>query len=283
MTPTLPADIKLDTNSFQAIADLAYRESGITLVSEKSSMIQSRLRHRLRELGLQSFAEYCALVQSVIGEGERRHLISALTTNVSHFFRENHHFELLKDHFQKALPDLHAGGMFRIWSAGCSNGQEAVSAAITLLEVAPDAQRFNIRILGTDIDHKVVNFARAGRYPAKLMAGVPPDLCKKYFTVSGTPTGEETYQACRSVQDMIRFNELNLLHKWPMSRRFDIIFCRNVLIYFDLKTQQKIWPGFQRTLAPEGKLFLGHSERIPDPGHFGFESIGPTTYRHLQP
>lgn len=273
-------DFKLDPASFQAIAAFAYRESGLTLVAEKSSMIQSRLRHRLRALGLPDFAAYCDLVQSDQGASERQHLISALTTNVSHFFRENHHYDMLGDLFRARLPQIRKGAPFRIWSAGCSNGQEAVSAAMSLLEVAPDAHALNVRILGTDIDRNVVQFARVGCYDERLIAGVPNPLAQKYFNRRLDQTAGPVFETCAEVQAMLTFNELNLLAPWPMRRNFDVIFCRNVVIYFDLPTQQKIWPGFKKILAPDGVLFLGHSERIAEPGSYGFEGAGPTAYRH---
>ena len=137
-------DLTLDPKSFRTIADLAYRESGLTLVEEKASMIQSRLRPRLRILGLRDFAQYSAFVGSDAGTDERKQLISALTTNVTHFFRENHHFKTLEKVFDARLPELRAGKRMRIWSEGCSNGQEAYSAAMTLLERCPKAAEYDL-------------------------------------------------------------------------------------------------------------------------------------------
>ncbi|MEP5729681.1 MAG: protein-glutamate O-methyltransferase CheR [Sulfitobacter sp.] len=274
---------ELDPESFRAIADLAYRESGLTLVKEKSSMICSRLRHRLRDLDLPDFKTYCAFLQTKDGLDERRHLISALTTNVSHFFREDHHFDTLRETLQKRLPDLRAGGEMRIWSAGCSNGQEALTMAMTILELAPDAGNLNLRILGTDIDPEVVEFARAAVYPDRLMRGVPDDLIRKYFVRQESASSEPEFKAVDALRKMIRFNELNLLREWPMTRSFDVIFCRNVVIYFDLETQMKLWPRMKNVMTKDGVLFLGHSERIADPHKFGFDCTGPTTYRPRAP
>lgn len=272
----------LDPASFQMIADLAYRESGLTLVPEKSSMVQSRLRHRLRDLGLSDFSSYCALVQSEEGRSERSHLISALTTNVSHFFRENHHFELLSEELDRLVPKLRAGGSLRIWSAGCSNGQEALSAAMTLFEHTAQINEFDVRILATDIDPQVVRFARRGIYPERLMGGVSDALKAKYFRKAGS--GEEAeYEASEALRNLIRYNELNLLGPWPMSKTFDIIFCRNVVIYFDVTTQEKLWGRFRNALDPGGAMFLGHSERVVDPPKFGFVCTGPNTYRPQVP
>ncbi|MGC1496005.1 MAG: protein-glutamate O-methyltransferase CheR [Sulfitobacter sp.] len=271
----------LDKNSFQAIADLAYRESGLTLVDEKITMIQSRLRHRLRALEISNFTDYCDFVVSENGCDERKQLISALTTNVSHFFRENHHFDALIDHVMTKLPALKRGDRLRIWSAGCSNGQEALSVAIKLYEAIPNISKLNVRILATDIDPEVVHFARAGCYSERLMTGVPLDLRAKYFSQKQSKIGEKTYTAQSNVHSLVQFNELNLLGSWPMRGEFDAIFCRNVVIYFDLKTQTALWPRFRQKLKPDGVFFLGHSERIADPSNFGFRCSKPTTYTTL--
>lgn len=275
-----PADTTLDPKSFRAIADLAYRESGLTLVVEKTSMIQSRLRPRLRALGLGDFAQYSEYVRSDLGRDERKQLISALTTNVSHFFRERHHFDRLAQLFDARLDALRRGARMRIWSAGCSNGQEAYSAAMTLLARCPEAARFDLRILATDIDPKVVQFARAGVYPERLMDGVPADLRKRYFTPR-TVDGETHFAIREAAQKMVYFNELNLLSDWPMRCRFDVILCRNVVIYFDPATQARLWPRFHAALQPDGVLFVGHSERIALPESMGFHNDGPTCYRPI--
>ncbi len=272
-------EMELDEASFQRIADLAYRESGLQLVAEKTSMIQSRLRHRLRSLSLANFNEYCDLVCSESGQSERRHMISALTTNVSHFFREKHHFDVLSDHLvATSLARLRSGGRLRIWSAGCSNGQEACSIAMTLIEKIPQITEYDVRILATDIDPKVVEFATAGVYPERLTNGVPTALLTKYFTKE-TEASEHQFRTKPVIRDMIAFKELNLLSDWPMKQQMDVIFCRNVVIYFDVRTQEHLWPRFRKSLAADGLLFLGHSERISNPELSGFVTDGPTTYR----
>lgn len=273
-------DLTLDPKSFRTIADLAYRESGLTLVEEKASMIQSRLRPRLRILGLRDFAQYSAFVGSDAGTDERKQLISALTTNVTHFFRENHHFKTLEKVIDARLPELRAGKRMRIWSAGCSNGQEAYSAAMTLLERCPKAAEYDLRILATDIDPQVVSFARRGSYAARLMDGVSETLRKTYFD-RDTGGQEPLFTAKPELKNLIHFNELNLLAPWPMRGSFDVIFCRNVVIYFDLATQTGLWPRFLKALRPDGHLFLGHSERIAAPESLGFCTDGPTSYRPL--
>lgn len=266
-------------DSFAAISRLAYQESGLQLVAEKTSMIQSRLRHRLRAVGIDTFDKYAAFVCSDDGIGERRQMISALTTNVSHFFREHHHFEMLADQIMPSLIDgVRSGSRLRIWSAGCSNGQEAFSIAMALLNKFPDLAKLDFKILATDIDPNVVNFATQAVYPKSLIGGVPSDLLKKYFR-SETDNREERFSAGEELRSLVSFRELNLLSSWPMKHQFDVIFCRNVVIYFDAQTQNKLWPRFRQVLTNRGHLFLGHSERISDPQNAGFVSSGPTAYQ----
>jgi chemotaxis protein methyltransferase CheR len=269
----------LDARSFDAIAKLAYQECGLQLVSEKTSMIQSRLRHRLRALGLEDFSTYAEFVCSNEGIAERRQMISALTTNVSHFFREAHHFEMLCEKIVPPLIDkVRAGKKLRVWSAGCSNGQEPYSIVMSLLERYPELVDLDFRVLATDIDPKVVAFASEGQYPERLVGGVSPSLLKKYFDlVKGD--GEPEYRVLEKLKSLVTFKELNLLASWPMKSTFDVIFCRNVVIYFDLATQMRLWPRFRQQLADGGHLFLGHSERIADPSAFGYLNNGPTSYR----
>lgn len=275
----LTSEVSIDPESFKAIAQLAYSESGLILAVEKTSMIQSRLRHRLKALSLSSFSQYSSFVCSDSGSDERRHMISALTTNVSHFFRENHHFDILEEQLRsRLLPKLKAGGSVRIWSAGCSNGQEAMSIAMTLLEAEPEIGKLNIKILATDIDAQVVSFAADACYPERLTSGIPTALSKKYFTLCENGS-ERFFSAKNTLRELISYRELNLLNDWPMRQQMDVIFCRNVVIYFDQKTQNKLWPRFRHLLAPDGFLFLGHSERIPEPQEAGFQTDGPTTYK----
>lgn len=272
---------ELDRQSFRAIAKLAYAESGLTLAEEKTTMIQSRLRHRLRALGLNGFPQYSAFVSSEEGQQERRFLISALTTNVSHFFREAHHFDALNSLLNTRFSSASAAPPLRIWSAGCSKGQETLSIAMNTLENHPQAKDADFRILGTDIDPAVIQFAQIGRYPARMTKGASPVLRDKYFDQSEHQNGEPTYTANHKIRDLVRYNELNLLSSWPIKTKFDAIFCRNVVIYFDAATQDKLWPRFRAAMQPDGLLFLGHSERISEPERFGFECIAPTTYRPL--
>lgn len=273
-TPVQPT---MDDQVFEAIAALAYRESGIRLVREKKMMVQSRLRHRLRALELDAFSAYSNHVLSDQGADERRFMISALTTNVSHFFREAQHFDLMSE---KLLPEFHrriaSGERIRIWSAGCSNGQEAYSIAMHLLAKEPSLDSADFRILGTDIDPRVVDFARAGTYTSAQLSGVSPSDLERFTTANNDADASHTIND--TIKKLVAFQELNLFAQWPMRFPFDAIYCRNVVIYFDQATQETLWPRFSEALADNGMFFLGHSERILDPATYGLRTAGPTAY-----
>ena len=268
----------LSDASFDCIARIAHDQAGLVLPHAKKGMVKSRVVRRLRALKIASFETYADLVRGPEGADELRHLINALTTNVSHFFRENHHFDLLR---QTILPPLlHRaanGGKVRIWSAGCSNGQEPCSIAMVLNEMEPNLATRDIRILATDIDAEVLAFARRGAYPLSMIGGVPPALVAKYFgPVAGAA---DQRQVSGQLSRLITFRELNLHQRWPMQGSFDLIFCRNVLIYFDPAMQGRLLTRFRDILLPDGWLMLGHSERVPAPIAADFVSGGITALR----
>lgn len=260
---------------FRAIAQLLSDTTGIVLAPGKTSMVQSRLAKRLRALGLATYKDYIALVSSEGGRDECRRMVSALTTNVTHFFRENHHFETLR---QVVLPPLleeaRCGGRVRLWSAGSSNGQEAYSIAMTIAELAPDFATLNLRILATDIDPLMIEQGAKGIYPAAALEAVPEKLRKKYFRKEG-----EDYQVDPNLRGLVKFRELNLHDRWPMRGKFDVIFCRNVVIYFAPAAQALLWERFEEQLTPGGYLFVGHSERVTDGKHSNLRTAGVTTYQ----
>ncbi|WP_299692923.1 protein-glutamate O-methyltransferase [uncultured Tateyamaria sp.] len=266
----------LASDTFDALAAIAQDESGLQLVPEKRLMVQSRLKPRLRALRLPSFESYVSHVRSETGQPELRHMISALTTNVTQFFREKHHFDLLTDRLLPILERKVAQGeRVRIWSAGCSRGQEPYSIAMHLLNALPALADTDFRILATDIDPRVVSFARTGQYDAKEVSAVPKVLADAFLR----PVADsDQFEMDDLVKRHITFKELNLMHPWPMRGRFDAIFCRNVVIYFKSETQDVLWPRFASALQPEGLLFLGHSERIGEAAQFGLKNIGTTTY-----
>jgi len=247
-------------------------------VSEsKATLVYSRLAKRLRTLGLENFKAYCGLISSDAGAGERQEMFAALTTNVTRFFREPHHFEHLKTRVLPPLLDAaRRGGKVRLWSAACSSGQEPYSAAMTLLSMAPDAGGLDIKILATDIDPNMVADGRAGVYSDSLLTAVPPDMRRKWFSPAPGGNGQ---QIADEVRALVAFRELNLIGDWPMRGRFDAIFCRNVVIYFGEDTQAKIWSRFAPMLNPGGTLYIGHSERVSGPAADRFKPDGVTTYK----
>ncbi|GKY87698.1 CheR family methyltransferase [Sinisalibacter aestuarii] len=265
---------ELDAASFRRIAAIAHREAGLYIAPAKAAMVRTRLARRLRALALPGFAAYCDMVEGAGGLAERGAMISALTTNVSHFFREAHHFDILRERLLPHLADkVRAGGRVRIWSAGCSNGQEPYSIAASLKDAGLSATQ-DVRILGTDIDPGVIAHARRGRYPAHMMTGLSDDMRARHF--SPAPGG---WQVSPDLAALVSFRTLNLLDDWPMRGAFDAIFCRNVVIYFDAETQARLWPRFAHHLAPEGWLFLGHSERVSPAAQAHFTSRGLTSYQ----
>ncbi|CCE94798.1 chemotaxis protein methyltransferase CheR [Sinorhizobium fredii HH103] len=262
------------------IAAMIYADAGIYLNESKASLVYSRLSKHIRNLGLKGFRDYCQLVASPAGAAARRDMLSHLTTNFTRFFRENHHFEHLKT---DVLPGLIAraknGGRVRIWSAACSDGQEPYSIALTVLSLLPNAADYDFRILATDIDPKILALARAGAYDATALETVSPAMRKQWFREVEV-NGRSKWQVDDRVKRLITFNELNLMAQWPLKGPFDVIFCRNVVIYFDEPTQMKIWSRFAGVLDTGGHLYIGHSERVSGDAKAIFDNIGVTTYRH---
>lgn len=262
---------------FQALTALAYRETGLVLSPGKAAMIHSRLRHRLRHLGVRTLQDYCNYLNSGGIDSERGHMISALTTNVSGFFREPHHLEqLATEQVPLMVRRLKAGQPVRIWSAGCANGQEPYSIAMLLLEHDPIFGTGNFRILATDIDPQVVRFAERGIYDATQVSGLSATRLKRFTEPATDARGEPGHGMLPSLRRMIVFKELNLNGQWPMRGQFDAIFCRNVVIYFDAATQERLWARLAGLLRSDGIVFVGHSERIASPL---FCTAGATAYR----
>jgi chemotaxis protein methyltransferase CheR len=268
-------EFQFTDEDFRTIAATLHAACGIALQDTKATLVYSRLAKRLRALGLESFRDYCALVSGADGLDERQQMIVALTTNVTRFFREPHHFDHLRD---KVLPPLLAnarrGGAVRIWSAGSSNGQEAYTIGLTILSLMPDAADLDVRILATDIDTKMLAEGRRAVYSDQLLSAVPAELRSRWFERDGAD-----WRASEPLRRLVTFNELNLIGDWPMRRQFQAIFCRNVVIYFEEETQSQVFNRFVPLLAPEGRLYIGHSERVCGPAAARFETDGVTTYR----
>ena len=279
MPTPAPAMVRneLDDRSFLRLSELVYSQSGIVLSDGKRNLVTSRLARRLRDLDLADFDAYCQHLESADGAAERRRMISLLTTNVTKFFREVHHFEALQ---AQILPPLIArarsGGRVRIWSAGCSSGQEPYSIAATVKKLMPDVNRHDLRILGTDIDPEMIRAGRAAIYTDADEPQIPPDMRRLMF--GPAETREAGVPIAPDVKSLVTLTELNLMQDWPMRGRFDVIFCRNVVIYFDAKTQARLWARFAEVLAPGGYLFVGHSERVSGPAVDQFTPTGVTQY-----
>lgn len=257
---------------FRMIADTLYTASGIALPASKATLVYSRLGKRLRALGLNSFSEYCAILDGPDGEAERSALLSALTTNVTRFFREPHHFDALRQQLRHHLgPRAASGGRIRLWSAGCSLGHEPYSIAMTVLAELPNAADLDVRILATDIDPQVIETARRAAYSQDDLKPVPEEMASRTISrAGGQPVLSE------DVRRLVRFGVLNLHEAWPMKGQFDVIFCRNVAIYFDDVTQKLLWDRFAQALTPDGRLYIGHSERA-ESAHL--QPDGLTIYR----
>ena len=275
----VPGEFEMTQQDFRDIAKMLHADAGIYLTESKATLVYSRLVKRLRILELDTFREYCALIGSDRGLHERRNMLSALTTNVTHFFRERHHFDHLRDHALPPLLELaRKGQKIRVWSAGCSSGQEPYSIALTILSLEPKADSLDIKILASDIDPNVTAIGRRGIYRELGATDVPSPLSKKYFKQASDKDGA-LWSAGEELRALVSFRELNLNGNWPMRGTFDVIFCRNVVIYFDEPTQHAIWRRFASKMSPGGWLYIGHSERLTGPATSNFKNAGITTYR----
>lgn len=208
-------------------------------------------------------------------------MLSHLTTNFTRFFRENHHFDHLRTEVLPGLVSrLKSGGRVRFWSAASSDGQEPYSIALTCLQVMANIADYDFKILATDIDPKILAIARQGAYDAGALESVSPQMRKQWFqevSIGGKPK----WQVADAVKRLITYNELNLMGNWPFKGKFDVIFCRNVVIYFDEPTQMRIWSRFAELLPEAGHLYIGHSERVSGDAKALFDNTGITTYKFI--
>jgi chemotaxis protein methyltransferase CheR len=270
-------DFAFTNEDFNRIAALLQQDSGIHLQQSKASLVYSRLAKRLRALRIESFRDYCKLVDQ--DRDERMNMLAALTTNVTRFFREPHHFEHLKT---QVLPPLlesaRRGGAVRLWSAACSSGQEPYSVALSILSLMPDAASRDIKVLATDIDPNMVERGRSGVYSPAELRDLPADLKRRWFTADASD-GQGNLRVVDELRALVAFRPLNLIGHWPMRRPFHAIFCRNVVIYFEESTQSKLWSRLVPLLAPGGCLYIGHSERVTGPALSRVDSVDITTYR----
>ncbi|HPG37945.1 MAG TPA: protein-glutamate O-methyltransferase [bacterium] len=266
--------LDLPIQTFDKISKLVYQVAGINLPPEKIGLVKSRLMKRLRSLNLSTFESYLEYVNHESSGQELTKMIDIITTNKTDFFRELQHFNFMRE---KIIPGFQKKQPVRIWSAGCSIGAEPYTIAIVLAEAITDLQNYDIKILATDISTEVLKTAKAGEYEAGIMEGMPDNLLKKYF-FRKTDHNTIKFQVKDSIRSMIKYANLNLMGEWPMKGPFDLIFCRNVMIYFDKHTRQVLVERFYNLLANEGYFFVGHSESLTTSSHT-FKYIQPAVYQ----
>jgi chemotaxis protein methyltransferase CheR len=262
-------ELELSDQDFSAIAKIVHENLGIVLGEHKKNMVYRRLSKRIIELGMDTFGQYVTYLSN--NDNEFSTLANAITTNLTSFFREGHHFEHLKDYIEEHIQRKNS---LRIWSAGCSNGPEPYSIAMVLDSVLSGKGHYDAKILATDIDTNMLSEGSEGVYTEEWGMKIPSEYRKYAAVRDGKCIIDE------SLKNYISFKKLNLLHDWPISKKFDIIFCRNVVIYFDKPTQKIIFDKFADLTEDNGYLYIGHSENIMSVCK-RFESCGKTIYRKI--
>jgi chemotaxis protein methyltransferase CheR len=252
----------LTEKEFLLFKELIYRETGISMSDKKKKLIVARLSKRLRALRLSSFTEYYQYIcESPDADDEVVNLINRVTTNKTDFFRERHHFDFLGNElFPQMIAEARktGGRKLRVWSAGCSSGEEPYTLAMTISEAFKNERGWDIKILATDLDTEILQRAITGAYPTQAILPVPKEYLPKYFYRSG-----ESYVVCDALKSLISFRRLNLMDEnFPMKHPFDIIFCRNVIIYFDAQTKDVLLTKYHKHLKGKGYIFIGHSESL---------------------
>lgn len=266
---------------FQFLVKLAYEHAGIALAESKRNLVYSRLSRRLRSLGLSSFRDYRDYLSAHNGELEA--FINAISTNLTKFFREAHHFDHFRMHvavpFSRSLQKS-GSHRLRVWSAGCSTGEEPYTIAAVLKREIRNVERYDVRILATDIDTEVIAKGERGEYPSSSLDEVPGNY-REFFQLTHSNGNSTNVVADKELRSLIVFRRLNLMEPWPFSKSFDAIFCRNVMIYFDSATKLRLVDRFTHQLHPGGWLYIGHSESLIG-SHPGLDLVGRTTYRRVQ-
>lgn len=270
----------LTDSEFQELSSIIYKDTGIFIDESKRQLIYRRISVRLKKLGMGSFSEYIALVKTR-DPSETEIFQNTITTNLTSFFRESHHFDYLGE---SIVPEILATNKLskklRVWSAGCSTGQEPYSIAITLREAFPEIDSWDAKVLCTDLDTDVLQKCNNGVYSNKEVTNLPSDYRSRWFdAVANDP--DKAVMATQSLKDILFFKQLNLMDEWQMRGTFDVIFCRNVVIYFDKPTQKKLMERFADYVAPGGYLILGHSESLQG-AKDRFELIGKTIYKKIK-
>ncbi len=276
----LPMAADLTDGQFAQISALVKSTCGLNLPGRKRELVRNRLSKRLRELHLRSFDEYLDYLRSDASSDELVAMLDALVTNVTSFFRHVEQFEhLARVVLQRKIADAEKSGKrLRIWSAGCSSGEEAYSIAIVVTETIPHVGTWDAAILATDLSTGVLRRAGDGVYTARQLTATPLHLRGKYFArIQARP--KELFRVRENIRGLAHFRRLNLIRHWPMRGTFDAIFCRNVMIYFDKPTQDRLIERLREALSPKGTIFIGHSESLANPD-YGFRYIKPGIYEN---
>jgi chemotaxis protein methyltransferase CheR len=257
--------LELTSAEFDNLRSAIRQATGIKLNDHKRSLVVARLARRLYELGLTSFSQYLSFLQGQGGKAEMVELVNAITTNTTQFFREPAHFEYLQNWLPEWRRDREQqrNRTLRVWSAACSSGQEPYTLAIVLSELFGEAAGWDIRILATDIDTNVLRKAHAGVYSEKELEGVPERRRQRCFVTSRDDRGAPIFRVRPFLRRMVIFRKLNLVYdEFRFKRPIDVIFCRNVMIYFDAETRAKILRKFFEIIHQDGRIFVGHSESL---------------------
>ena len=269
------AEIALSDREMDRIVRLVYERSGITLHDGKRALIVARLHKMLKAGGFRSFSDYVRHVETDPTGHELSVLIDAISTNHTSFFREDEHFRYLATQVVPAL--LAADRPVRVWCAACSTGQEPVTLAVTLMDALPESHHGRIRLLASDISTRALKTASAGVYPMKVAATVPQHTLKTYFE-RGLGADEGKARVRANVRRTIEYRRLNLIEIDSLNESFDVVFCRNVMIYFDKAVQQRVVSMIERHLAPGGHLFIAHSESLNGLSH-ELKWMAPAVYQ----
>jgi chemotaxis protein methyltransferase CheR len=275
---TDPGDIPLSDAEFNRVKKRVYDIAGISLSDAKRTLVVSRLTKLVKANGQISFDSYLDFLDRQKNDALDQDFVNALTTNLTRFFREDHHFDHLADQVAQLIatkPRVNPNGKprLRIWSAGCSTGQEPYTIALHLLNKFPELKRWDFRVLATDIDTAVLTKAAGGAYPEQELAG----LSRERAALFDRP-GDGTIRIPAAARELIAFKVLNLMEDWPVKGPFDAIFCRNVVIYFDKPTQARIFTRLGKVLSPDGYLYVGHSENASYT-ESPFKLVGKTIYQ----
>jgi chemotaxis protein methyltransferase CheR len=275
-------DIALTDREFERVKRRVYDVAGISLSEAKRTLVVSRLHKGVRALGLTTFDAYMDYLERRGSPADAQDFVNALTTNLTRFFREDHHFEHLNRQVKALIdsrppPGPHGKPRLRIWSAGCSTGQEPYTIALSLLAAFPELRRWDFRILATDIDTNVLARAAQGIYPESELSGLSAERAALFER-----PGDGTIRVPQGARELISFLPLNLIEAWPVKGPFDAIFCRNVAIYFDKPTQAEVFSRFGAVLSPAGFLYIGHSENL-GAGAAEFRLVGKTIYQPRVP